>query len=1152
MVATVAGERTGLAGRLARRLRREPAPTAEPQATERAANEDAQPRALPDEPLVSVVVPVYAVERYIAECLDSILAQTYRNLEVVVVDDGSPDGSMEIVEQYAAKDDRIRIVHQENAGLGAARNRGIDEARGDLVTFVDSDDTIPDNAIAAHVRQLVRSGSDFSVGALERQQSESTYLQKPWSRRLHEVLRRGVHLEEAPEAMANVFACTKVFRADFLERIGLRFPVGVRYEDQVPITRAYLLANTFDILPDIVYRWRSRRDGSSITQQKARKDDLHDRLLAVDEVRRLVVERQSPVVLRGWYGKVFEFDLFAYIRAAVDADDDYYATLAETVSHVLDNAPADAWDNVDLRHRIAAWALVHEGRETLISVLESPLLGGNVPVRTRGDRLEADPDRLGLRGDVPPELLAVSERDLLVEARMDTLAVDGDALVVRGVAFTRYVDSSLPHEVTLTFQRRAGGDPVSIATRGEHVEDANDFANRTYEDHRDDGFAARVPLEALVAASDGARTIWHTRVSCTTLGRTRSAVFRERVEHGSALHPLRHLLGDVLVEVTWSDRLGLVVTVRRDWVVLSGRDGDTLHLRTAAGVTPTALLVQREQVATVEPVGDGTFRAVLPANDADLGRRLLVDTGKGRPQPLLDLAALDGADDAEDDSFEGYVRVGGRPDRMRATEVTFEQGAVRITGPVSGPALETLELVGPRARASAPVTVDGDRWEAVVPTVLPSVLDGRPLPLPRDTYQVPGVIGVPSLDPPDAPRDVLPEWAVRLLDSGTLAVERTRDGELEEQTRHGQQQLQTGVYAEGLAGERRPKVLVDAFVGRGPFHAPGAVVTALREHRPDLQVVWALRDESLPPPPGVTPVSRGSAAWYGHLATASHVLTNGTLPRWHRKPPGQRIVQLWTGTPLLRFGYAVPPGETGYGPGQRQLAGDAARWDVLCTGSAEATAWFREATHYEGEVREVGHPAVDAYRADDRAARAAEARRRLGIGDGPVLLYAPTTRHAVRAHTRRDKVVDLDVAALHEAVPGLTVLHRGHPNTANRAVLGPESGMLDVTLYPELSDLVLLADAVVSDFSSLVVDVLASDTPLALFVPDREEFEDVGWFVDLFADPPGPVATTTEGLVPWLTDGLGTHYPGRDALRARLLPLDDGHAAERVVASEWG
>jgi CDP-glycerol glycerophosphotransferase len=115
--------------------------------------------------------------------------------------------------------------------------------------------------------------------------------------------------------------------------------------------------------------------------------------------------------------------------------------------------------------------------------------------------------------------------------------------------------------------------------------------------------------------------------------------------------------------------------------------------------------------------------------------------------------------------------------------------------------------------------------------------------------------------------------------------------------------------------------------------------------------------------------------------------------------------------------------------------------------------------------------------------------------------------------------------------------------------------MLDVTLYPELSDLVLLSDAVVSDYSSLVVDVLASDTPLALFVPDKEDFDEVGWFVDLFGEPPGPVATTTEELLPWLAeigDGRRTPYPGRTALADRLLPLDDGHAAARVVAAEWG
>jgi CDP-glycerol glycerophosphotransferase (TagB/SpsB family) len=137
------------------------------------------------------------------------------------------------------------------------------------------------------------------------------------------------------------------------------------------------------------------------------------------------------------------------------------------------------------------------------------------------------------------------------------------------------------------------------------------------------------------------------------------------------------------------------------------------------------------------------------------------------------------------------------------------------------------------------------------------------------------------------------------------------------------------------------------------------------------------------------------------------------------------------------------------------------------------------------------------------------------------------------------------------AVPGLTVLHRGHPNTANRASLD-EPGVVDVTLYPELADLVLAADAVVTDYSSLIVDVLASDTPLGLLVPDLEDFEERGFFADLFGSPPGPVAETTEDLLPWLTDGLTTSYDGRKRLRAELLPLDDGHAAERIVAAEFG
>ena len=120
-------------------------------------------------PLVSVVVPVYQVEDYLAECLDSLLQQAYRRLEIVVVDDGSTDRSAQIARAYADRDERIVMVRQDNAGLGAARNTGLDHCTGDLVTFVDSDDLVPPAAFLRMVRTLEQSGSDFVVGAVTRE-----------------------------------------------------------------------------------------------------------------------------------------------------------------------------------------------------------------------------------------------------------------------------------------------------------------------------------------------------------------------------------------------------------------------------------------------------------------------------------------------------------------------------------------------------------------------------------------------------------------------------------------------------------------------------------------------------------------------------------------------------------------------------------------------------------------------------------------------------------------------------------------------------------------------------------------------------------------------------------------------------------------------
>ena len=113
--------------------------------------------------LVSVVVPIYKVEKYLPRCIDSILNQTYSNLEVILVDDGSPDGCSAICDDYARQDPRIRVIHKENQGLGMARNTGIDHATGDYICFFDSDDYIAPETIAVTLATARENQADLVV-----------------------------------------------------------------------------------------------------------------------------------------------------------------------------------------------------------------------------------------------------------------------------------------------------------------------------------------------------------------------------------------------------------------------------------------------------------------------------------------------------------------------------------------------------------------------------------------------------------------------------------------------------------------------------------------------------------------------------------------------------------------------------------------------------------------------------------------------------------------------------------------------------------------------------------------------------------------------------------------------------------------------------
>ncbi len=211
-------------------------------------------------PKISVIVPVYKVEQYLRRCVDSVLAQTLEDFELILVDDGSPDHSGEICEEYAAKDSRVRVIHKKNGGLSDARNAGIDVAKGDWLFFCDSDDVIHKDCLRILLCSLERAQAQIAVGAFQRFSGDmpTENYTTVWNETYTTV--------SSEQAMAMMFdpwahthntvsACCKLFPRAMFDDV--RFPVGRLFEDEFTVHKLYAKASKVALAEITLYFYYS-------------------------------------------------------------------------------------------------------------------------------------------------------------------------------------------------------------------------------------------------------------------------------------------------------------------------------------------------------------------------------------------------------------------------------------------------------------------------------------------------------------------------------------------------------------------------------------------------------------------------------------------------------------------------------------------------------------------------------------------------------------------------------------------------------------------------------------------------------------------------------------------------------------------------------
>jgi CDP-glycerol glycerophosphotransferase len=396
-------------------------------------------------PRISVVVPVYNVEPFLAECLESLAGQSFRDLEVVMVEDGSTDGSPAIAEAFAARDERFRLIRQPNGGLGKARNTGADAATGEFLAFVDSDDLLAANAYELLLGALDETGSDFATGnvhRLARRVFQAPYVAETFAR-----TQLGTHVTRFRPLLKDRTAWNKLFRRAFWDANGFRFPEGVLNEDIPVILPAHFAANSVDVISEPIYFWRMREgEGSvSITQRRLEKRALHDRINAIDSVHDYLAEK-GPRGADRWYAEAVVADDLRYHLNVLDAADEEYTT--EFLDHVnayLDRVSERVFDPLPAIERLK-WHLVR--RRLVPEVIEvlrfqRDGLADTPPVEIEGRWYGDYPFRGDSRLNVPLSVYLL-DSELRCRVRVEDVRLQDDQLRIRGLAWIDGIGAASP------------------------------------------------------------------------------------------------------------------------------------------------------------------------------------------------------------------------------------------------------------------------------------------------------------------------------------------------------------------------------------------------------------------------------------------------------------------------------------------------------------------------------------------------------------------------------------------------------------------------------------------------------------------------------------------------------------------------------------
>lgn len=254
---------------------------------------------------ISVIVPVYNASKYLSECLDSIAKQTLKDIEIICINDGSTDNSLQILNDYFAKDKRFVIINQENQGVSVARNTGIESAKGAYIAFVDSDDYIKSDFLEILYSKAVKNNAEITAADIVYLTNGILEYDNYMSRQTFKIKKSLLtSCKHKAKFVKSVIVWNKLFRTDFVKKYNLRFMRGCKFgEDTCFIFLAVSLARKISLTRDTVYYYR--KNDESVTKNAFNSTLAFDLVKTIDNIYNLLLQKIEEGVLSREYLMLF-------------------------------------------------------------------------------------------------------------------------------------------------------------------------------------------------------------------------------------------------------------------------------------------------------------------------------------------------------------------------------------------------------------------------------------------------------------------------------------------------------------------------------------------------------------------------------------------------------------------------------------------------------------------------------------------------------------------------------------------------------------------------------------------------------------------------------------------------------------------------------